>query len=34
MIDKIIETKNIIEQRPAYTKKIMPFVDKDIAYLF
>jgi predicted AAA+ superfamily ATPase len=29
MIDKIIRAKNIIE-RPAYTEKIMPFVDKDI----
>ncbi len=29
MIDKIIRTKNIIE-RPVYTEKIMPFVDKDI----
>lgn len=29
MIDEIIAAKNLIE-RPAYTKKIMPFVDKDI----
>ena len=29
MIEEIFKTKNIIE-RPAYTEKIMPFVDKDI----
>jgi len=29
MIEELIKSKNIIE-RPVYTEKIIPFVDKDI----